>query len=347
MNGFGYYFTAEGGTSSQQAVESETDAVVYDEMHQRDGDAELLDEFVETNCLLPEVKTNSESKKSSGSFSAMSNKRANELDKFDESDKAYETQSSVGTSNTHGKASSSEPAHDAVGNVVVLRESSRSGPRPTTFPLCLLQPEVVSSSPEAQQYFRQQQEVLEEMGRQGHLQMDVTDLRDLTSPESLAEGNESEDNEVEEVDHAVRQNCRKLVKSSSSYENLYDGADLRAAGSEDAPSTLQLTSSLGDPFTTKTQLPPKMCSSFENLYMKAKEADDNIIHEADLLAVEILEEAVQEAVQEGQVQSTTLGVTASPPPSSTEFSVQGLAFHHKGMLQSSSVEPGAAGILVM
>nr|XP_027219017.1 ankyrin-3-like isoform X9 [Penaeus vannamei] len=124
--------------------------------------------------------------------------------------------------------------------------------------------------------------------------------------ESLAGGNEFEDNEAEDSSRETRSNLRKLVKSSSSYENLYDGADLQAASSEDTPTTSQLTSSLGDPFSTKTHLPPEMCSSFENLYMKAREADEKLVHEANLLAGEILDEAVQEAVQEGVDSSTSL-----------------------------------------
>ncbi|KAG7157302.1 hypothetical protein Hamer_G005704 [Homarus americanus] len=341
---------AEGGTSSQQAVQSVTDEVVCDETQQTDGDSKVHDECVktgETVGLVSEVRTDSEYEKSFGSLSTMSDKSDDELIKFNKCDKTCEPDSSVSTFITHGNENSSKPTHDEVDSVVVRRESSRSGPRPTTFPLCLLQPEVVSSSPEAQQYFRQQQEVLEEMGRQGHLQMDVTDLRDLTSPESLAESNEFEDNEAEEMDRDARRNHRKLVKSSSSYENLYDGADLKAAESEDAPPTLQLANSLGDPFTTKTQLPPDMCSSFENLYMKAQKADDRIVHEADLLSAAILEEAVHEAVQEGQLQSTTLNIMASPASSGTESPVQGLSSDYEGILHSSSEEFGTAGILVM
>lgn len=59
---------------------------------------------------------------------------------------------------------------------------------------------------------------------------------------------------------------RKLVKSSSSYENLYDAANLEARVSEDHPPTSTLTRTLGDPIM-KTILPPELCSSFENIYM--------------------------------------------------------------------------------
>lgn len=314
--------------------------------HQAGGEAKL-DELEEKGCF-----TSSPNKVSATqlakSIESKSDEKDSELKHFNKSKDISETEGLVDTFNTIGEASVDEASEDGIGDVVVRRASSRSGPRPTTFPLCLLQPEVVGSSPEAQQYFRQQQEVLEEMGRQGSLQMDVTDLRALTSPESLAGGNDFEDNEAEDSSRETRSNLRKLVKSSSSYENLYDGADLQAASSEDTPTTSQLTSSLGDPFNTKTHLPPEMCSSFENLYMKAKEADEKLVHEASLLAGEILDEAVQEAVQEGGVDSPTSLGTATFHTSSGNHSQQvNVDSELQGCQHEDTIKSGTAGILVM
>lgn len=313
--------------------------------HQAGGEAKLdeLEEKVGFTSSPNRVSATQLAK----SVESKSDEKDSEFKHFNKSTDISETEGLIDTFNTLGEASVDEASEDSIGDVVVRRTSSRSGPRPTTFPLCLLQPEVVGSSPEAQQYFRQQQEVLEEMGRQGSLQMDVTDLRALTSPESLAGGNEFEDNEAEDSSRETRSNLRKLVKSSSSYENLYDGADLQAASSEDTPTTSQLTSSLGDPFSTKTHLPPEMCSSFENLYMKAREADEKLVHEASLLAGEILDEAVQEAAQESVDSNTSLSPATLHTSSGThsqqvndDSEVQ--VYQHEDIIKS-----GTAGILVM
>lgn len=320
--------------------------MLSDLTHQVGGNAKL-GELEEKGCF-----TSSSDNDSTTQLAKSVESKSDESDSgpthFSESKDKSEPEGLVDTFNTIGEEIINQSSEDGIGDVVVRRASSRSGPRPTTFPLCLLQPEVVGSSPEAQQYFRQQQEVLEEMGRQGSLQMDVTDLRALTSPESLAGGNEFEDNEAEDSGRETRSNLRKLVKSSSSYENIYDGADLQAANSEDTPTTSQLASSLGDPFSTKTHLPPDMCSSFENLYMKAQEPDQKLVHEADLLAGEILEEAVQEAVQEGVLECpTSLSTPTSPTSSGTHPS----QVDDDRELVSSQCEDtknsGTAGILVM
>lgn len=203
-----------------------------------------------------------------------------------------------------GPGYTNESVSSESGGLVVRRTSGRSGPRPITFPLCLLQPEA-TTSPEAREYFRQQQEMLEEMGRQGLMQMDVADLTALTLPENLIAESVYESGDIEETTyppdaHLRRRQQRKLIKSSSSYENLYDGADLKSASDDIAPDTVKLAEALGDPFNTKTMLPPKMCSSFENIYMKSDGSEGTKFcqEQADTLAVEILETAINEAAHE-------------------------------------------------
>ena len=71
-------------------------------------------------------------------------------------------------------------------------------------------------------------------------------------------------------DSDLKINMRKQIRSSSSYENLYDKADLSLAFQNDKPTSKELEENAGAPFDTKQQLPPEMCSSFENLYMGSK-----------------------------------------------------------------------------
>lgn len=322
MNGIGYYFTVLGGTSSQQAVLSKKESV-----QETDGDSDFSIKSSRTYGLLPNVKA--ESDVDFGSNENSSLKKLDELDKI-KSNKTYEGESSD-TASSSDQKHDTRPSSDALGNVVLRRDLIKGGPRPTTFPLCLLQPEVVNSSSVALQYIQQQQEVLEEMGHQGY-------LKGL----SLAE-DESKDNRTESSD--TRQS-HGLSNKESSYENIYDGADLIAAKCEDTPSTAQLTSSLGDPFTTKTQLPPEMCSSFENIYFKAQAVDENIVREADYLAAEILEEAVQEAAREGQMWLVTPGAHTSVS-SDMEVFLPGEALGHKGHFEINSKKSGSEGIVVV
>lgn len=337
MKGFGCYFTVLGGTSSQQAALLKKDADVSENNKETDGDSEQCNGSYTTRDLIPNIKAKLDM--NSGSYEYNSLKAGNELDSVSKSNKTCEDISSevVVKFNEKGYTRLSS---DVLGNVVLRRESNKSGPRPTTFPLCLLQPEVIGSSPEAQQYFQQQQEVLEELGHQ----MDVTDLKGLTAPESMTEEDESKSNGAEEMGSDAGQSHKKLDRSSS-YENIYDTADLRAAKCEDAPSTSQLSSSLGDPFTTKTQLPPEMCSSFENIYLKAQAADEQVVREADFLAAEILEEAVQEAAR-GQVQSAA-HCTHTSVSSDGEVSLPGEAICHKGYFQINSKKSDSEGIVVV
>lgn len=335
MNGFGYYFTVLGGTSSQQAALLKKDAVVFENVKETDGDSEHSNGSYKTHDLLLDATAKLDV--NSGSYESNSLKE-DELDNVSKSNKACGDEPSevVVKSNENYHI---RPSSDVLGNVVLRREFIKSGPRPTTFPLCLLQPEVISSSPEAQQYFQQQQEVLEEMGHQ----MDVTDLKDLTVPESMAveDGNKNTGTKEKGNDFWLSQN--KLDKSSS-YENIYDQADLAAAICEDTPSTAQLT--LGDPFTTKTQLPPEMCSSFENLYLKTQVADEKVVHKADFLAAEILEEAVQEAAQDVQMQSAA-HCTLTSVSSGSEVSLPGEAMGQKGYFQTNSKKSDSEGIVVV
>lgn len=293
-------FTAEGGTTNQQATRVNASGVIRVETEKADGDSKLYHQSLKADIPASAVMSDSKLKHSESSESQSTGKV--ETGKGPEIDGLQSNMSSTGQG-------SKSP--------VVLRESNRSsGPRPTTFPLCLLQSEVVSDTPEAEQYYRQQQEVLLELGHTGPVTRGIEDLTNPKLSQPLSQSSGSEDSERE-----FGQTSRKLVKSSSSYENLYDGADLRAAESHDAPGTVQLKGSLGDPFTTRTQLPPHMCSSFENLYMKAVEADPAMAREADLLAGEILEEAVLEVAR---------GAQAGPgdchpvtPPHHTEGGVSG------------------------
>ena len=326
MNGIGYYFTVLGGTSSQQAV-----LLRKENSKETDGDSDFSDKSSRTHELSPDIQA--ESVINFGSYESSSLKKNNVLDKI-KSNKTCEGET-LGTVSSSDEKHDARPASDACGNVVLRRDLIKGGPRPTTFPLCLLQPEVVNSSPVAQQYFQQQQEVLEEMGHQGY-------LKGLMLPKSLAE-DESKDHGVESSDAGQ---SHGLLNKESSYENIYDGADLRAAKCEDTPSTAQLTSSLGDPFITKTQLPPEMCSSFENLYFKARTVNKNIVREADYLAAEILEEAVQEAAHAGQMRLATPGGHTSVS-SDMEVFLPGEALGHKGHFEINSKKSGSEGIVVV
>lgn len=152
LNGFGYcYFTAEGDTSSQQADQSVTHVVVCDETHKNEGDTKLLHEGLKRDDLLSEVKISKDAENTNEILAIMKDKIVDEEDRMSESANASETESSDSCDVTRRHDNSQDLSHDVGQNVVLRRESSRSGPRPTTFPLCLLQPEVVSSSPEAQQ----------------------------------------------------------------------------------------------------------------------------------------------------------------------------------------------------
>ncbi|XP_050687562.1 ankyrin-3-like isoform X42 [Eriocheir sinensis] len=325
-----------GGTSSQQAALLKKDAVVFENITETDGDSEHCNGSYKANDVI--LNTKAKLDVNSGSHESY-NLNVDELDNVNKPNKTCEDKSSevVVKSNEN---SHTRPSSDVLGNVVLRRELIKSGPRPTTFPLCLLQPEVVSSSPEAQQYFQQQQEVLEEMGHP----MDVTDLKDLTLPESMAEEEEIKNSGAEEKGSDDGQSQNKLDKSSS-YENIYDKADLAAAKCEDTPSTAQLSYSLGDPFTTKTQLPPEMCSSFENLYLKTQVADEKVVRKANFLAAEILEEAVQEAAQDVQTQSAA-HCTHAPASSGSEVSLPGEAMGHKGYFQTNSKKSDSEGLEV-
>lgn len=337
MKGFGYYFTVLGGTSSQQAALLKKDAVVFENIMETDRDSEHCNGSYKANDVI--LNTKAKLDVNSGSHES-NNLKADELDNVNKPNKTCEDKSSEvmvkSNENSHTR-----PSSDVLGNVVLRRELIKSGPRPTTFPLCLLQPEVVSSSPEAQQYFQQQQEVLEEMGHP----MDVNDLKDLTLPESMAEEDEIKNNGPEEKGSDAGQSQNKLDKSSS-YENIYDKADLAAAKCEDTPSTAQLSYSLGDPFTTKTQLPPEMCSSFENLYLKTQVADEKVVRKANFLAAEILEEAVQEAAQDVQMQSAA-HCTHAPSSSGSAVSLPGEAMGRKGYFQTNSKKSDSEGIVVV
>lgn len=337
MKGFGYYFTVLGGTSSQQAALLKKDAVVSENIKETNGDSEHCNGSYKTHGLI--FNTKAKLGVNSGSYENVSLEAVHELDNVNKSDKTYEPKSSEVVVKSYEK-SCTRPSSDILGNVILRQESNRSGPRPTTFPLCLLQPEVISSSPEAKQSFQQQQEVFEEMGHQ----LDVTDLKGLTAPESVAEKDGNENNGAEEVSSDAGQSQRKLFKSSS-YENIYDRADLRAAECEDTPSTSQLSSSLGDPFTTKTQLPPEMCSSFENLYLKEQPAKEKVVLEADLLAADILEEAVQEAARR-QMQSVAHCAHTSVS-SGGEVSLPGEAMDHMSYFQTNSKKSDSEGIVVV
>lgn len=84
--------------------------------------------------------------------------------------------------------------------------------------------------------------------------------------QSDASDSEESSNTISTINSEIYISNRKLIKSSSSYENIYDKANLQATLSEEAPSTEHLSEVLGDPIH-KTVLPPEMCSSFENIYM--------------------------------------------------------------------------------
>lgn len=331
MKGFGYYFTVLGGTASQQAALLKKDAVVS-ENKEAYGDSEHSSGSYKAYDLA--FNTKAKLDVNSGSCENIYLKAVSELSNVNESNETCKAESSeVVVKRNEEKYT--ELSSDILGNVVLRRESNKSGPRPTTFPLCLLQPEVISSSPEAHKYIQQ----LEEMG-----QVDVTELKGLNVPESMTEEDERKNNGAEEMGSDAGQSCRKLSKSSS-YENLYDRADLRAAACEDTPSTAKLSSTLGDPFTTKTQLPPEMCSSFENLYQKAQSADEKVVREADYLAAGILEEAIQEAAR-GQMQSAA-HYTHTSVSSGSEVPLPGEAMGHKGCFQTNSKKSDSEGIVVV
>ena len=153
--------------------------------------------------------------------------------------------------------------------MVKLRGSPSTGRhagsnRPLTFPQCLLQAEKQCDSPASELYFQEQEEALKDMARFG---IDV-----INSDNSENEGS---NNAIATLKTDEINVDRKLVKSSSSYENLYDLANLEVATSDDTPPIAQLTETLGEP-TSKTLLPPEMCSSFENIYMETKE--DFVLH---------------------------------------------------------------------
>ena len=139
---------------------------------------------------------------------------------------------------------------------VILRGKEKIGPRPITFPLCLLQNENNSSNIEIGNSI--DESILEDiLGEKGI----EDDLKIIT----FVQG--TDENSLEKID-------RKKVRSSSSYENIYDTADLSVTQSDEQLSTEKLQSIIGAPFDTKTQLPPEMCSSFENIYMDGKKQDE-------------------------------------------------------------------------
>lgn len=88
-----------------------------------------------------------------------------------------------------------------------------------------------------------------------------------------------------------------------------------------------------------------MCSSFENLYQKAQSADEKVVREADFLAAEILEEAVQEAAR-GQMQSAA-HCTHTSVSSGSEVPLPGEAMGHKGYFQTNSKKSDSEGIVVV
>ena len=162
----------------------------------------------------------------------------------------------------------------------------------------------------------------------------------MTLPESLTE-DEDKNIGAEENGNDSRQS-HSLLNKPSSYE-IYVRADLLSAKFEDTPSAVQLTS-LGDPFTTKMQLPSEMCSSIENLYLKFRAANENIVREADYLAAEILEEAVQKAAQVGQLPFVTLA-THTSIFSDIEVNLPGEA--KKAYFEINSKKSGFKGIVVV
>ena len=105
-------------------------------------------------------------------------------------------------------------------------------------------------------YFQQQEKAIQDMARCGIA---------ITATEEIIPENEGCNITFDQENNAA-DNPRKLVKSSSSYENIYDKADLENVHSDDKPSAAKLAETLGDP-RTKTVLPSELCSSFENIYM--------------------------------------------------------------------------------
>ena len=134
--------------------------------------------------------------------------------------------------------------------------SNRTGgsSRPLTFPQCLLDANEMPCTPETRLYLEEQEEALKDMALCGI---------SVQSDSSESEGS-SQTLPLTSDCKFAQTPCTAL---SSSFETIYDKANLENVSPLDTPSTDQLSKTLGDP-KTKTLLPAEMCSSFENIYMR-------------------------------------------------------------------------------